>query len=131
MPKLTLNEYLDRYRGLQPEEFGNVLAKIKPSVKVKKTKDNPSWNNVPLTPKEESIYFGVHIHNESNPLGLHTHIIGGKLGGGHSHGPQNRFGDHTHKIDKFLYGTNLDGSHTHDMSNCPAGAHDHIPENFS
>lgn len=90
----------------------------------------PVWDHPPLTPAEEALYFGVHIHSESNPLGLHTHITGGTAGGGHSHGPQNRFGSHTHQVGIPLYGRQLDGSHVHDGENMPAGPHTHCPENF-
>lgn len=88
------------------------------------------WTHPPATDEEKALYHGVHMHTESNPLGLHTHNPGGKLSGGHSHGPQNRFGVHHHKSEKPLYGVNLDGAHTHEGRNHPDGCHDHIPENF-
>ena len=96
-----------------------------------KPKNVPVWNHPPMTPAEEAIYWGVHIHSESNPTGLHTHVKGGKLGGGHSHGPQNRFGSHHHRTDvPKRGGISVDGSHVHDGENCPAGQHNHVPENF-
>jgi hypothetical protein len=88
------------------------------------------WTSPPFSDKEKALYYGVHLHSESNPLGLHTHNPGGSLSGGHSHGPQNRLGVHHHKSEDVTYGANLDGKHTHEGKNFPDGGHDHIPENF-
>ncbi len=88
------------------------------------------WTKPPHTPEEKALYYGVHLHSESNPLGLHTHNPGGKLSGGHSHGPQNRFGVHHHQAEEITMGASLDGKHTHEGKNHPDGGHDHIPENF-
>jgi hypothetical protein len=98
-----------------------------------KPKGVPVWDHAPATPAEEDLYFGVHIHSESNALGLHTHIPGGTLAGGHSHGPQNRFGVHHHQDpadNPERYAETLDGRHTHEGANHPDGRHDHLPENF-
>jgi hypothetical protein len=94
-----------------------------------KPKGVPVWDKPPVTPEEEAIYFGVHIHSESNPLGLHSHVPNGTPSGGHTHGPSNRFGSHNHNQDG--YGT-VDGSHTHEQGvNMPCGPHVHCPENFA
>ena len=137
----------DRNRGLQHGSFSEALKRanadiyhendgvrrnsgtdiMDPYGSLIKPKGVPVWDHAPINEKEEAIYFGLHIHSESNPLGLHTHVIGGKLSGGHSHGPQNRFGAHSHTKDG--YGL-VDGVHTHDGANCPDGGHNHVPENF-
>jgi hypothetical protein len=90
----------------------------------------PYWDQPPSTEEEWNLYYGVHIHSESNPLGLHTHIRGGKMGGGHTHGPQNRFGVHHHKTEEVQVNTTGDGHHTHEGENFPGGKHNHRPENF-
>jgi len=148
-------KYLDRNRGLQHggfedalkrasashgeqcEELGEGGVRKVPGTDIAdpygsqiKPKNVPVWDHVPATPEEEALYYGAHIHSESNPLGLHTHVKGGKLSGGHSHGPQNRFGSHHHKKEAPLYGISVDGSHVHDGENHPAGNHCHVPENF-
>lgn len=160
MPKRSLDEILGRdgwdcNRGLHHDDFSSAMKKahadgIAPADEMEggvrrmpgtdiadpygsqiKPKNVPVWNHPPLTSAEEAVYFGVHIHSESNPLGLHSHVVGGKLSGGHNHGPQNRFGAHHHKTEKSLYGISLDGSHVHDGENCPAGSHNHCPDNFA
>lgn len=100
--------------------------KIKPhNVKV--------WETVPSTEAEKAAYYGLHIHTESNPFGLHSHFPGGKLSGGHTHSPSNRFGVHTHldhEDDDVMY--SVDGNHTHERGeNMPCGPHTHVPENFA
>jgi hypothetical protein len=98
-----------------------------------KPKDVPVWDHVPATPAEEELYYGAHIHSESNPLGLHTHVPGGTLAGGHTHGPQNRFGVHHHQGSEDnpeSYAETLDGKHLHEGANFPDGNHEHLPENF-
>jgi hypothetical protein len=87
------------------------------------------WSKPPATKEEEATYYGVHIHDESNPLGLHTHVPGGTPGGGHSHGPQNRLGVHHHRTDSPDM-VQLDGPHTHEGCNFPDGGHNHAPSNF-
>ncbi len=98
-----------------------------------KPKGVPYWDKVPETEAEKSLYQGVHIHSEDNPLGLHTHIPGGKLGGGHGHSPSNPHGVHFHGPD--LTGTqghSVDGRHIHKVNqNMPAGPHEHQPGNFA
>jgi hypothetical protein len=123
--------------GKMPDELGEGGVRETPGTDIAdpygsqvKPKGVPVWEQPPMTPQEEALYYGVHIHSESNPLGLHSHVPGGTPGGGHSHGPQNRFGAHHHKTEKPLYGINLDGSHTHDGENHAAGCHCHCPENF-
>ena len=145
----------DRNRGLQHDSFANALKRASadglempdelgeggvretPGTDIAdpyglsiKPKGVPVWDQPPMTPEQEATYYGVHIHSESNPLGLHSHVPGGTPGGAHSHGPQNRFGSHHHKTEKPLYGISLDGSHVHDGENYPAGGHCHCPENF-
>jgi hypothetical protein len=89
-----------------------------------KPKGVPAWSRMPASDAEKALYYGVHIHSESNPLGLHTHVPGGQMSGGHSHGPQNRLGVHTH-----TESGSLDGKHVH-KHNHPDGGHSHMPENF-
>lgn len=96
-----------------------------------KPKNVPYWTKPPISDAEKAIYCGLHIHSESNPLGLHSHIPGGELSGGHTHGPQNRFGAHHHKKEKIREMVSVDGVHAHAGANHPDGAHDHCPENFS
>ena len=98
-----------------------------------KPKDVPVWDHAPATPAEEDLYYGVHLHSESNPLGLHTHVPGGSMAGGHTHGPQNRFGVHHHQSvadNPEQYAETVDGKHTHEGNNFPDGNHDHLPINF-
>lgn len=147
--------HIDRNRGLQADHFSQALERASGKYKMNdelgeggvretpgtdiadpygsqiKPKGVPVWDKPPMTPEEEAIYYGVHIHSESNPMGLHSHIPGGKPSGGHSHGPQNRFGAHHHKNEKALYGITLDGSHTHDGDNYAGGCHNHMSENFN
>ena len=146
-------KYLDKNRGLQHDSFVDALQKIRanhdteelgeggvrrnPGTDIAdpygvsiKPKGVPVWDHAPVSPEEEAIYYGVHIHSESNPLGLHTHIIGGKLTGAHSHSPQNRFGAHHHRSEEVIYGINVDGAHVHDGENAPCGHHNHDPKNF-
>jgi hypothetical protein len=99
--------------------------------------EGESWDAPPVTEAEKAIYYGLHIHSQSNPTGLHTHMKGGKLGGAHTHGPANRLGGHTHKDISFKKdgrwprGYSLDGQHMHDYkANMPAGSHVHCVENF-
>lgn len=146
-------KYLERNRGLQPDVFSDAMKKaglskavvirndesgmpktpgtdiIDPYASIVKPKGVPTWDHCPVDDKEEAIYYGKHIHSESNPLGLHSHVIGGKLSGGHSHGPQNRAGAHHHKKDAMS--VLIDGAHVHDVGrNHPDGWHEHMPENF-
>ncbi len=150
---------LDRNRGLQADGFAEALRKAgadgheypqddelgeggvrstpgtdiaDPYGSQVKPQGVPVWEHPPLTPAEEAVYYGTHIHSESNPLGLHSHVLGGTPSGGHSHGPQNRFGSHHHKAEKPLYGITLDGVHVHEHGdNKPCGQHLHGPENFA
>lgn len=147
-------EFLDRNRGIQPDSFSEALKRAKseeivvesehfgvpetpgtdiadPYGSILKPKNVPVWDHYPATPEECAIYGGVHIHDESNPLGLHSHVIGGKLSGGHSHGPQNRFGSHHHRKQAIEMSITIDGSHVHEHGrNHPDGEHEHCPENF-
>lgn len=153
---MWIRKFLDRNRGIQNESFSEAMRRAHADVgcvpsdelgeggvrrnpgtdiadpygSIVKPKNIPVWNHAPMTPEEEALYYGMHIHSESNPLGLHTHIKGGKARGGHSHGPQNRFGSHHHKKEKLINGISVDGSHVHDGENHPAGGHCHCPENF-
>ena len=156
--KITLEKLLgrdkwDKNRGFQhsffsealkksinnkmPDELGEGGVRETPGTDIAdpygsklKPKNVPVWDKPPMSDEEKAIYYGKHIHSESNPLGLHSHVPGGKIGGGHSHGPQNRFGAHHHKNIKPIYGISLDGSHVHDGENHPCGGHVHCPENF-
>lgn len=149
-------EYLPRNRGLQADVFSDAMKKAAgaspvivdklkhggvpetpgtdiadPYASILKPKNVPVWDHHPATPAEEALYMGTHIHAESNPLGLHTHIKSGKLAGGHSHGPQNRFGGHHHKQGAIEMSISIDGSHVHEAGrNHPDGGHEHCPENF-
>jgi hypothetical protein len=146
-----VRKFLDRHRGIQHDHFKDALGKasadydneeqacqprtpgtdiVDPYGSQVKPKNVPTWSKPPMTPQEEAIYYGNHVHNESNPMGLHSHVPGGSPGGGHSHGPQNRYGSHHHKSETPLYGITLDGSHTHNGANFPDGQHNHCPENF-
>lgn len=90
------------------------------------------WTKVPETEGEKSIYFGLHIHTQENPLGLHSHIPGGPLSGGHTHGPGNKYGEHFHgpnAQDRNM--VTIDGKHIHKLGeNMPSGPHEHCPELF-
>ncbi len=92
--------------------------------------DGKSWDVAPVTESDKQLYFGVHIHNERNPLGLHSHVPGGNPGGQHSHGPVNRMGVHTHKeIQPGDMGLTVDGEHVHSQ-NHPDGGHEHRASTF-
>jgi len=143
----------DKNRGLNADSFGDAMDRAKGSgqemdelyVKKSHHKDGvpaedpyghllkpkgvPTWSRPPATPEEEAMYYGVHIHSESNPLGLHSHIPGGSPGGAHSHGPQNRYGSHHHKASPGDM-VQVDGDHEHCGKNYPDGKHEHCPENF-
>ena len=145
-------EFLDRNRGLQVDTFSEAMQKAgvakaeheecgipkTPGTDIAdpyglsmKPKNVPVWDHCPVDEKEEAIYYGTHIHSESNPLGLHSHVIGGTPSGGHSHGPQNRYGGHHHQKGAIEMSVHLDGSHAHDVGrNHPCGEHEHCPENF-
>jgi hypothetical protein len=89
------------------------------------------WTKVPSSDEEKAIYQGLHIHTVDNPLGLHSHVPGGTLGGGHSHGPSNQQGEHYHG-EAPVVGKNVDGRHVHKRGeNMPSGPHVHCPENFA
>jgi hypothetical protein len=141
---------MDRNRGLQHDSFAEALKKVSakhgdktkywprtydsadtgdPYGYSKKPTGVPVWTKPPHTDEEKALYYGVHLHSDSNPLGLHTHVPGGKLTGGHSHGPQNRFGAH-HHYDGTPEMAQVDGNHTHDGANHPDGGHEHTPGNF-
>jgi hypothetical protein len=107
-------------------------ADVDPRGHILKPTNTKHWDRVPATPAEQAVYHGLHIHTTDNPLGLHSHVIGGTMGGGHSHGPQNRFGVHHHRDeDGSIAAPQLDGRHTHEAGdNMPSGSHEHRPENF-
>jgi hypothetical protein len=97
------------------------------------------WSRPVLSDEDKAVYYGYHIHSKDNVFGLHTHIPGGPLGGGHTHGPQNRLGYHQHRyspeeIVTFKFARpglmiQLDGPHEH-RCNAPDGKHVHSEENF-
>jgi hypothetical protein len=96
-----------------------------------KPKNVPVWTKVPETEAEKSLYIGNHLHSETNPMGLHSHVIGGKLGGGHSHGPASPHGVHFHGEMPKYGGKTLDGRHVHPINeNKPTGGHSHSPASF-
>jgi hypothetical protein len=150
---------LDRHRGLQKDHFSEALERASVASDAERVSVNPPkmdlwprnpdssddgdprsaqekpvevgvWDSPPATREEEAQYYGVHLHTESNPLGLHSHLkSGGEIGGGHSHGPQNRFGVHHHRSEiKDM--VQLDGPHTHEGCSFPDGGHAHMPSNF-
>lgn len=98
------------------------------------------WSHPPISEQDKVIYYGLHIHSIDNKFGLHSHIPGGPLSGGHSHGPQNRLGAHHHhevktlsdkeKVTRDPQGYMLDGYHVHNDPNMPTGSHPHDPRNF-
>jgi hypothetical protein len=97
------------------------------------------WDRPVVTPEDEQLYFGYHIHSKDNVYGLHAHYPGGPLGGGHLHGAQNKNGYHTHRFNveqlaQFKFARpgimiTLDGPHAHQY-NAPDGKHVHAEENF-
>lgn len=94
-----------------------------------------AWTKPPETEAEEVIYYGFHVHNETNPYGLHTHFIGGTLGGAHSHGPVNLTGKHTHKdVDMTTENINkpisISGDHKHECPISPDGKHVHEIQDY-
>lgn len=91
-----------------------------------------AWNQLPSSNEEKAIYYGLHVHSQSNPYGLHTHVIGGKLGGGHTHGPNNPKGQHYHGDSDNPHYHQTDGGHEHPIGhNLPCGSHEHCPSNFA
>jgi len=92
---------------------------------------------------------GLHTHDESNPLGLHSHYPGGPLGGAHTHTAQNPLGHHTHRYSReelleFKFARpgimiDIDGVHSHEkpqldfsdnpvVRDNPEGYHLHDPD---
>ena len=101
--------------------------------------DTKYWTKIPITEEEKAIYYGLHFHSLDNKFGLHTHIPGGELSGGHTHGPQNRMGAHHHRDvnldpDPKIQDPPMipiDGYHVHHTGqNMPSGPHNHVPGNF-
>lgn len=148
--KILDRSHWDKNRGMTPERFAEAMDDPQEMDKLYvqhpgyhkngtpredpygshlKPAGTPTWDRPPATPQEEAIYYGVHIHNESNPLGLHSHVPGGELSGGHNHGPQNPCGQHHHKRQAGEM-ADLDGDHKHGGVNYPDGKHDHHPDNF-
>lgn len=71
--------------------------------------------------KFESPGPGLHTHDESNPFGIHRHVLGEAVDGGHTHTPQNPGGEHSHG--EFAGMALIDGGHTHE--NASLGWHNH------
>ena len=55
---------------------------------------------------------GSHLHDESNPLGIHSHFDDEAADGAHTHTPQNPGGEHAHGENKGM--ALIDGRHYHD-----------------
>lgn len=127
---LPSNEGLDNDGGQGQRQLGTDVQD--PYGSAVKPKGVPTWTKVPETDSEKSLYYGDHIHDQSNPLGLHTHVPGGSMGGGHTHGPDNPHGQHFHGEEIPQYGgRTLDGRHIHEVGkNMPCGSHEHMPGNF-
>jgi len=97
------------------------------------------WTRPVVSPEDEALYYGFHVHSKDNMYGLHAHFPGGPLGGGHLHGAQNRLGYHTHRynaeqLTQFKFQRpgvmiQLDGPHVH-QQNAPDGMHTHNTGNF-
>lgn len=117
-------------------------------------KEYDSDKDVKLKKKKESKGevqdYGLHTHDESNPLGLHAHYPGGPLGGAHTHTAQNPLGHHTHRYSReqlleFKFARpgimiDIDGPHSHEekgkldfpdnpvVRDNPQGYHLHDPD---
>lgn len=113
-----LNEIDRDYHGYHRNPHLNPLG---PSPK--------SWTKPPMSDEEKAIYDGLHLHTESSPFGLHSHIPGGKLSGAHTHSQAyNSTGKHHHQEgDQEVI--DLDGDHLH-CENHPDGSHKHNRFNF-
>ena len=55
---------------------------------------------------------GSHVHDETNPFGVHNHKDGEPMDGGHTHTPQNPGGEHAHGENKGM--ALITGAHYHD-----------------
>lgn len=131
----------DKYGGPEDREGTEVSVPRTPGTDnpdeygAGKKPDSKHWESVPVTETEKAIYYGLHIHSASNPLGLHSHLPGGTPAGAHTHGPQNPLGQHHHKDTEEgsdPKGYQIDGAHHHgSRSNMPTGCHQHCPENFA
>jgi hypothetical protein len=55
---------------------------------------------------------GYHKHDDSNPFGMHRHLVSEKIDGAHTHTPQNPQGEHTHG--EFEGRALINGAHSHD-----------------
>lgn len=76
--------------------------------------------------EENSTSPGLHTHDESNSLGIHSHAEGEAVDGGHIHTPQNPGGEHVHG--EFQGQALIDGWHTHE--NGGLGGHNHKKEDL-
>lgn len=131
----------DKHKDSMPEiPSEHVPYETDTDVRNKTALENENaWDRPVLTDEDKAIYYGFHVHTKDNMYGLHTHIPGGRLGGGHLHGAQNRLGYHTHRYSQeelleFKFARpgimiQLDGPHEH-QCNAPDGGHVHSEENF-
>jgi hypothetical protein len=55
---------------------------------------------------------GSHIHDDTNPLGIHKHFDSDDTDGAHTHTPQNPGGEHAHGENKGM--ALIDGPHYHE-----------------
>ena len=72
-----------------------------------------NMEDVKLTKSTEGEYpsGGSHTHDESNPLGIHSHFNGDADDGPHTHTPQNPGGEHAHGENAGM--ALIDGAHVH------------------
>jgi hypothetical protein len=71
---------------------------------------------------------GLHIHDESNPLGMHGHKQGDPSDGGHTHTPENPGGVHAHGELAGQAMTRHNGWHMHEDGGL--GGHHHKEDNL-
>lgn len=81
--------------------------------------------------EQRGILPGEHVHDESNPFGMHTHTSEDSMeDSAHIHTPQNPMGEHAHGPNK---GMRLaDGAHKHDFGMLGEHFHaDDIPKDIT
>ena len=131
--------------GLTEDAMDDIGEKLYPfetdtDVRNKDARENEhAWDRPVLSDEDKALYEGYHTHTKDNVYGLHAHLPGGPLGGGHLHSPSNALGYHTHRYDieqllQFKFARpgimiELDGPHVH-QANAPDGKDIHSEENF-